>query len=97
MSLKDLKEFGDKIDTKLDKIDDRLSSIDVTLVKQNAELEHHIYRTEIAEQKLELLRIEFKPVKRHVDRVNFVFRIIGIASTGLGLIIGTGKILVELF
>lgn len=38
---------------KLDKLDSRLDGIDITLVKQNASLEHHIFRTDLAEQRID--------------------------------------------
>lgn len=62
-------DFKKRIDSKLDKIQDRLESIDVTLVKQHAALEKHIYRTDLAEKRLELVENELLPLKKHVVRV----------------------------
>lgn len=95
--MKDLKILVEKIDTKLDKVDERLNSIDVTLVKQESSLEHHIFRTGLAEEQLELLRADIKPLKKRHELMNGVFRIIGVAATGLGLLIGVAKIAVEIF
>lgn len=94
MSLKDL---GEKIDGKLDKIEERLNSIDGTLIKQNKDLEHHIFRTSLAEENLEMLRIEFKPVLKRHEAVNTIFRIVGMFATGLGLIVGLAKVVTAFF
>ena len=94
MSLKDL---GEKIDGKLDKIEERLDSIDGTLIKQNKDLEHHIFRTELAEQNIEMLRIEFKPIQKRYEAVNVIFKIVGMFATGLGLIVGLAKVVTAIF
>lgn len=79
----------DKIDEKLDRIEDKISNIDVTLVKQAKDLEHHIYRTDLAEQNIEILRKEMEPVKNHVSFVDASLKIIGViasvATFGLGI------------
>jgi len=72
-----VKEQLDKIEEKLDKVEDKLSSIDITLVKQAKDLEHHIYRTDLAEQNLEILRAEMQPVKKHVALMDATLKIIG--------------------
>lgn len=64
----------DRIDEKLESINDRISGvddniarIDITLVKQNKDLEHHIQRTEVAEQRLELHQIAIDAVNANQD------------------------------
>lgn len=94
--MEELKKGLEKIDTKLDKVDERLNSIDVTLVKQNADLEHHIYRTSIAEKRLDILQSQVEPLSKFQERVNTVFRIVGIVCTGIGMIIGAAKVVVSL-
>lgn len=95
--MEDLKRLVEKMDQKLDKMDQRLDSVDITLVSQAADLKHHIYRTELAEQRIETLHTELKPVKKHVEFVNAGFKIVGMISTGLGLIVGIGKLVIALF
>ena len=46
--------MSDEINDKLDKLDARLDEMDKTLVSQHESLKHHMYRTEIAEKRLEL-------------------------------------------
>lgn len=57
-----------RIVDQLDKMDQRLDNIDITLVRNTAQLEEHMRRTEILEQ-------EFKPVKRHVETINLLAKI----------------------
>jgi predicted nucleic acid-binding Zn-ribbon protein len=79
-----------KIESKLDKIEEKISSIDVTLAKQAKDLEHHIFRTDLAEENLDLLRQEMEPVKKHVALVDAGLKVIGalasIAMFSLGVI-----------
>jgi archaellum component FlaC len=83
----------EKIDEKLDKLDEKLNSVDVTLAKQAQQLEHHIYRTDLAEEHLRKLESELKPIKIHVERLNGVLKFIGILSTFAGI----GKLILELY
>lgn len=72
-----MKEQLEKIEEKLEKVDEKLSNIDVTLTKQAKDIEHHIYRTDLAEQNLDILRQELLPVKKHVALVDASLKIIG--------------------
>lgn len=58
----------DRIENKIDKIVDRIGSIDVTVAKQQVSLDEHIARTNILED-------EIRPIKKHVDIVNFLGKI----------------------
>lgn len=95
--MEDLKKLIEKIDSKLDKVDERLNSVDVTLVKQNAELEHHIYRTHLNEENIEMLRADLKPVKKHVYAVNVVLKVIGAICSAVGFVAGIAKLILSLF
>lgn len=72
----------DDTNTKLDKIEETLvehtkilASIDKTLALQAQQLELHIKRTDIAEENLELIRKEFKPIQTRDAVVNALFKI----------------------
>jgi hypothetical protein len=86
-----MKEQLTKIEEKLDKVDEKLSSIDVTLAKQAKDLEHHIFRTDLAEQNLELLRAEMQPIKKHVALMDAGLKIIGALSSAAMFILGVAK------
>ena len=77
---KRIEDRFDKLDTVLDKIDDRLNSIDITLAKQSTSLQEHIRRTELAEENIELLRTEIKPLSQHVVTINSLAKIISVLA-----------------
>ena len=81
-----------KIEEKLDKVEEKLSSIDVTLAKQAKDLEHHIYRTDLAEQNIELIRQEMQPVKKHVALMDASLKVIGALSSVAMFIMGLVKL-----
>jgi predicted nucleic acid-binding Zn-ribbon protein len=88
-----MKEQLTKIEEKLDKVDEKLSSIDVTLARQAKDLEHHIYRTSLAEENIELLRIELQPVKKHVALVDAGLKLVGALASATAFVLGVIKIL----
>jgi predicted nucleic acid-binding Zn-ribbon protein len=85
-----MQEQLDKIEEKVDRIEEKISNIDITLAKQAKDLEHHIYRTDLAESNIELLRSEIQPVKKHVALMDASLKVIGaiasIATFVLGII-----------
>lgn len=72
-----MQEQLDKIEEKVDRIESKISSIDVTLAKQAKDLEHHIYRTDLAEQSIEMIRQEMQPIKKHVNLVDAALKVMG--------------------
>lgn len=87
-----MKEQLDKIEAKVDIIEEKISNIDVTLAKQAKDLEHHIYRTELAEQNLDLIRQEMVPVKKHVALMDASLKVIGALSSAAMFILGIVKL-----
>jgi len=83
-----MREQLDKIEEKVDRIESKISNIDVTLAKQAKDLEHHIYRTDLAESNIELLRTEMQPVKKHVALMDAGLKIIGALSSIFMFIMG---------
>lgn len=88
-----MKEQLDKIEEKIDRIEDRISNVDVTLAKQAKDLEHHIYRTSLAEENLDLIRQEMVPVKKHVALVDATLKVIGAISSFTAFIFGVLKLI----
>ena len=88
-----MKDQLDKIEEKLDKVEEKISSIDVTLAKQAKDLEHHIYRTDLAESNIELLRTEMQPVKRHVALMDASLKVIGAIASVVTFVIGVIKLI----
>jgi hypothetical protein len=80
----------DEINKKLDRIEEvqteqnkSLSNIDKTLALQAQQIEHHIKRTDVAEENIILLRADLKPIQKHVDFVNAFLKI----TAGLGSLV----------
>lgn len=88
-----LKESVDKIESKVDILDSKLGDQNDTLNKQATVLDNHIKRTELAEENISMLRAEMKPLSKHVEYVNFIFKTIGFFATIAGLIEGTVALL----
>ena len=64
----------DRLHTKLDKLDERLDTIDTHLAVYNEQLKVHIKRTD-------LLELDVRPIKKHVQNVNFSFKALGFLAT----------------
>lgn len=81
-----------KPEEKLDKIVEDISEIKVTLAKQAVQLEHHIKRTDLNEENMELLRAEFKPIQKHVDMFHGALKLIG----GIAVVAGIARAIIEI-
>lgn len=88
-----MQEQLDKIEEKVDRIESKISSIDITLAKQAKDLEHHIYRTDLAESNIELLRSEIEPVKKHVALVDASLKVIGAIATIATFVLGVVRLI----
>ena len=83
-----------KLEEKLDKIDGRLSSIDVTLAKQEVNLQEHMRRTQLNEQAIEKITENLVPINKHVGHVEGAFKVLGMIATAAGVIVGIAKIFI---
>lgn len=81
----------EKFESKIDKLDIRMDSMERVLIKQEANIEYHVKRTDVAEANLDLLRNDLKPVQKHVDYMNGALKALGI----VGAIVGTVAAIVE--
>jgi hypothetical protein len=68
----------------LDKISEDVSELKITVAKQEENIKEHIRRTEIAEQNLEIIHNEIRPLKEHVIVINAVLKGIGVISIIIG-------------
>lgn len=64
----------------LGKIQEDISEIRQILARQEESLKLHIYRTELAEENINLLRKQVEPVKKHVDFINNLGKIVLVAA-----------------
>jgi predicted nucleic acid-binding Zn-ribbon protein len=88
-----MQEQLDKIEEKVDRIEEKISNIDITLAKQAKDLEHHIYRTDLAESNIELLRSEIEPVKKHVALMDASLKVIGAIATISTFVLGVIRLI----
>lgn len=77
-------------ETKLDKIAEDISGIKVSQISMAKDLEIHIYRTDLAEKRIEQVAKQLQPVQEHVALVNNGLKLLG------GLAILTGFVLAVL-
>lgn len=80
-----------------EKLTDTIAAIQVILARQEEHLEHHIKRTDLLEESVEMLRNEIKPIKSHVEFVNklckFFTVTVAVAASSVGIIVGLLKLL----
>ncbi len=66
---------------------------DIGEIKEDLKL--HIYRTNLAEENIELLRTTIKPIEAHVQKVEGGFKLLGILSLITSIIAGIVKIFIK--
>lgn len=81
---------------KLDEMGKHLNSIDVTLAKQEVNLDNHIRRTDLAEESISLIRDEIKPIKKHIHMMEGALKLIGVLSLVVGLLYGVVRLVAAL-
>lgn len=86
-----------EIKQSLKAIDGRLDDQGKTLVRQEENIKHHIYRTDLAEASIAELRKDVDPLKKHVAMFEWVVKltvkIFGGAALLAGIIAGVVQIL----
>lgn len=91
--MKEIKAAIKELDNKVDEHTKILASIDKTLALQAQQLELHMKRTAVAEENLELLRKEFKPVQSHVEFVNKLSKLVALMATVASAIFGAVELI----
>lgn len=82
----------ERVEDKTDKILDRISSIDVTLGEQHKQLEHHIYRTGLNEDRIRTIENKLVPLVEQKNKIEGVLKFVGILAS----IAGIGKLILEI-
>lgn len=102
-----IRDLWEKMNERDSRVEKRLDSIDQTLIRQEAQLEQHIMRTELAEKNLEMLRQELKysqnetqeeikPIKRHVVLMETGFKVTGILVSVSVALVGLFATIIKL-
>lgn len=81
------------VEDKLDKISERLDDIVKVQIEQAADLKHHIYRTDLAEARMDSIEEDLKPIKKHVDMLNGALKAVG----GLAVLASIVKAVIEVW
>ena len=84
--------LDDKLEQKLTKVEDRLDAMDKTLVKQEANLDAHMKRSDLLEQSQNDLKEHVKPIIRVYMVAWGISKIVG----GIGLVVGIGATIIKL-
>ena len=71
-----MKEILNRIEAKVDKLDENMTTMDKTLVKQEANLAEHMRRTELLEIQHAQIESELEPVKNHVNQIKGVLKLL---------------------
>lgn len=80
-----------KIHDKLDKIIDKVVSLEKTAIKHEETLQHHVYRTDLAEENIKLLRADVEPLKTFQNKLVGASKLIALGTAAAGVIVGALK------
>lgn len=79
-------------ENKLDKIVEKIDMIRDDIAEIKVDLARHIYRTDIAEENIELLREELRPVEKHVEQMKGALNLVKILGVILGVILSIAAV-----
>lgn len=91
--LKMISDKVDKLDSKIDTIISDITEIKVTSARHEVNLQMHMKRSDAAETGINMLKDELVPIKKHVNAVDVVVKLIAFASTVIGTILGFLKLI----
>lgn len=97
----DLREIKDQ----LKELSQTVGQMNSTLIRQEENIKHHIYRTDLAEENIKALwqfvsnnlkeiRGTIEPLKKHVAMAEGVLKFLGVVSVIVGIAAGIVKILI---
>lgn len=88
-----MEEKLERIMDKIDSIDSSLGEMSITLAKQEVSLAEHIKRSNLLEERVEMLREEMKPVEKHVMYMHGALKALGVLSILVGLAVAIKQLL----
>lgn len=91
--MKMLKDQLDRMETKIDKLDERLDSAEKVAIKQEANLEAHMKRSDLLEKSQEDLKEAVKPILKVYTVAWGITKIIGSIGVVVGILGGIAKLL----
>lgn len=82
----------DKLESKIDRLDERLDRIDQTLIKQEANLQLHMMRSDNLEKIVAIQDKKLEPIEKNMNGLNFLVKFIGVMSLTSGMVLAIGRI-----
>ena len=79
-------------ENKLDRIVEKIDAIRDDIAEIKVDLARHIYRTDIAEENIELLREELRPVEKHVEQMRGALNLVKILGIILGVLLSIAAV-----
>lgn len=91
-----IRRLQDKVSENHDSTQKELGHVNVTLVKQEENLRQHMYRTELAEKRLEHIESDLEPIKNILSGAKGVLAVVGAVATLVGIVVAVFEILAHL-
>ena len=91
--MKMLKDQLDRMETKIDKLDERLDSAEKVAIKQEANLEAHMKRSDLLEQSQGDLKEAVKPIIKVYTIAWGICKIVGSIGIVVGILGGIAKLM----
>lgn len=86
-------KFLERIYDKQERMSEDIADIKIVLAKQEENLRQHMYRTELAEESIDLLRKQLKHIDNHVTMVNGGIKVLGGLAFFAGFVFSVLKII----
>lgn len=83
-----LKEDIQEVKLQVTSLDSKVDELVKISIMQEVNLKEHMRRTDLNEERIDIITDELKPIRDHVIKVNFIFKI-GIAVGGISAFILT--------
>lgn len=80
-----IRRLQDKVSENHDATQKELGAVNVTLAKQEENLRQHMYRTELAEKRLQHIEDDLEPIKNVLSGAKGVLAVIGAVATLVGI------------
>jgi len=80
-------------DSQLDRVANKIDLIREDIAEIKVDLAKHIYRTDIAEENIEILRQELRPVEKHVEQMQGALNLLKILGIVLGLVLSVAAVI----
>jgi hypothetical protein len=81
------------ISEKVEQILAEIQYINITIAKQEENLKQHMYRTELAEQRIQNLEEKMEPLRNKLFQVEGIIKFLGIVALLVSIIAGVSHII----